>query len=93
VLCGTELLRVTVNNFSISESSTNYSFTNADKAMPSQKENKHQFVCSQLSHEGDAANNSGNQTQQYLLDRYTTQAPNPIIERNIAREVTEKDRW
>lgn len=35
----------------------------------------------------------GNQTRQYLLVRYATQTPYPIIERIIAREATEKDRW
>lgn len=88
---GTELLRVTVHNFSISESSTDNLFPNASKAMPSQKENKRQFMCSRLHHEGDAANNNRNQTEKCLLDRYATQAPHPIIERDIARETTEKD--
>jgi|EndophyteCoNSPM_1038545.scaffolds.fasta_scaffold00050_4 hypothetical protein len=34
-----------------------------------------------------------NRTQQFLQIRYETQAPELIIERNIARELTEKDRW
>jgi len=55
--------------------------------------NKGRFLCPRLPHEGDAADKGVNQTQQYLLVRYATQAPDPIIERNIAREVTEKDRW
>ena len=90
---GTELLRVTVENFSISESSTDNSFPNASKAMPSREENKRQFVCSRHHHEGDTANTFGNQTQQCLLDRYATQAPHPIIKRDIACETTEKDSW
>ena len=90
---GTELLRVTADIFSVSESSTDYSSTKANKAMPSRKENKRQFVCLRLPHEGEAANNVFVQTQQYHLDRYATQAPNPIIECYITREVTEKDRW
>jgi hypothetical protein len=93
---GTELRRVTVYIFTESEISADNLFPDANKAKVAQFERKtradlrvHDFP-----HEGEMPQTSFvNRTQQYPQVRYETQAPDPIIERNFARQTTEKDRW
>ncbi|KAG7527792.1 Integrase catalytic core [Arabidopsis suecica] len=50
------------------------------------------FSASEIS-TGNLFTNANKATNAMSRVRYATQAPDPIIERNIAREVTEKDRW
>lgn len=46
-----------------------------------------------IPNKGNTANNVENETKQFLLVRYETQALDLVSEHNVARETTEKDSW
>src|SRR5690606_33221339 len=61
--------------------------------MQRRKDHKCSFCVDGFPGEGDAANNISNEAQQFLLDRYATQAPEQVNAHEFVRDTTEKDSW